>query len=156
NSSNASADGLLDELVAILRRRPAVAATRERIEMLARRSVALDPITLTRLSRLFKPRREFRPVRRRGNGKRLQDKARAWCVGTRHVDEHADLEQARQRGAPQAETSAQSRPGKQWRDRFRIDDDVSWGGASANKFQLGDQIFDVLEEKMLRPPGVLV
>jgi hypothetical protein len=156
NSSNASADGLLAELVAILRRRPAVVATRQRIEMLARRSVALDPITLTRLSRLFIPGKEFRPMARLGRGKPLQSKARAWCVRTRHVDEHADLEKARQRGTPQAERSAQSRLGKQWRGRYRIDNDVSWGGASANKFELGDQIFDVLEGKTLRPPGVLV
>jgi len=156
NSSNASADGHLAELVAILRRRPAVAATRERIEMLARRSTALDPITLGRLSRLFKPGREFRPMRGQRRGNRLQSKARAWCVGTHHVYEHEELEKARQRGTPRAERSAQCLLGKQWRGRYRIDDDVSWSGSTSGRFELGDQIFDVLEGKTLRPPGVLV
>jgi hypothetical protein len=95
-------------------------------------------------------------MRRRGPGKGIQSKARAWCIGTRHVDEHADLEKARQRGTSRAERSAQTLLGTRWRSRYRIDDDVSWGDSRADKLELGDQIFDVLEEKTLRPPGVLV
>jgi hypothetical protein len=156
NSSNASAAGYLAELVAILRRRPAVAAIRDRIEVIARRSIALDPVTLGRLSRLFKPRREFQPMRKRVVGKRTQIKARAWCIGTHYSDEHADVERARQRGLPLADKSAKFMLGRQWRGRYRIDDDVSWDNSRAEKFELGDQIFEVIEEKTLRSPGVLV
>ena len=156
NSSNASADGYLAELVAILRRRPAVAAIRDRIEVIARRSIALDPVTLSRLSRLFTPGREFQPMRKRAVGERTRAKARAWCIGTHYTDEHADVEKARQRGVPRAEKSAQSLVGKRWRGTYRIDDDISWSGSTAAKFELGGQIFEVIEEKTLRPPGVLV
>jgi hypothetical protein len=119
NSSNASAGGYLAELVAILRRRSAVAAIRDRIEVIARRSIALDPVTLSRLSRLFKAGREFQPMRKRAVGERTRTKARAWCIGTHYTDEHADVEKARQRGVPRAEKSAQSFVGKRWRRRYR-------------------------------------
>jgi phosphatidylserine/phosphatidylglycerophosphate/cardiolipin synthase-like enzyme len=108
NSSGASADGYLSELVAILRSRPAVTGIRQRIELLARRSVALDPVTLGRLARLFKPGREFRPIRKPPGGRRTRAKTRAWCIGTHYTDEHADVEKARQRGTRHAEKSAQS------------------------------------------------
>jgi hypothetical protein len=154
NSSNASADGQLAELVTITTGRPAAAAVRARIEILARRSVALDPITLNRLARLFNPRKEFQP---RGPSKKAaRDKTRAWCIGTHYVNEHADLAQARRRGSAAAEKSAQSRLGKRWRGTYRIDDDISWFASTSNKFELGDSIFEIVEEKMLRPPGILV
>jgi hypothetical protein len=156
NSSNSSADGTLSELVAILRRRPAVAGVRERIEILARRSTMLDPVTLGRLAPLFNPGSEWRPIRRRGRRKRTQDKVRAWCIGTRLVYEHSDLEEARRRGKPRAQKSAQSLLGKKWDGRYRIDDDVSWDKVRAKNFLLGDQVFDVLNSKTLRPPGVIV
>jgi hypothetical protein len=155
NSSNASADGYLSELVAIVRSRPAVTGIRQRIELLARRSVALDPVTLGRLARLFN-RREFRPTRKPPGGRRTQVKTRAWCIGTHYINEHADLEQARQRGTSRAVRSAQSLLGRRWRRGYRIDDDVSWSSSTAQQFELGDYIFDVLEKKTLRPPGVLV
>jgi hypothetical protein len=63
---------------------------------------------------------------------------------------------ARERGTSKAEKSAQSLLGKRWHDRYRIDHDVSWAPGTAKSFELGDNIFDVLENKTLRPPGVLV
>jgi hypothetical protein len=72
------------------------------------------------------------------------------------MNQHADVEKARQRGTARAEKSAQSLLGRRWLRAYRIDDDVSWSSSSANKFEQGDYIFDVLEKKTLRPPGVLV
>jgi len=154
NSSNTSAGGQLSELVAILRDRPAVSATRQRIETLARRSMTLDPITLERLARMFRPaRNDLRPGRRAR--KRTPMKTRAWCIGTHFKDEHPTIEKARRRGTSKAEKSAESLLGKRWHNTHRIDDDVSWPPGSVKEFELGDNIFDVLENKILRPPGVL-
>jgi hypothetical protein len=41
------------------------------------------------------PGGNFGPMRSRGRGKGVQSKARAWCIGTRYVDEHADVEKTR-------------------------------------------------------------
>ena len=157
NSSNASADGYLAELVAILRRRPAVAATRDRIEVITRIRSALDPVTLSRLSRLFKPGREFQSMRKRAVGERTRTKARAWCIGTHYTDEHADVEKAR---STRCAASRRNRLSSSWAidgaERIGSDDDISWSGSTAGKFELGDQIFEVIEEKTLKPPGVLV
>jgi hypothetical protein len=155
NSSNTSADGQLSELVAILRDRPVVSATRQRIEMLARRSMMLDPVTLERLARMFRPTRQFHTGRRRART-RTTAKTRAWCIGTHFIDEHPTIEQARERGTSMARKSAQSLLGKRWHNTYRIDDDVSWSAGTVKSFELGDNIFDVLENKTLRPPGVLV
>jgi hypothetical protein len=156
NSSTGSAGGLIRELVAILRRRPGVTATRQQIETIARRSKRLDPITVADLIPLFRPGREFPPVTIRNGGKRIPNKVRAWCIGTHYASEHDDVERARQHGIPKAEQSAQSRLGERWRKSYRIDDDISWHPSDAGKFELGDNIFEVIEEKVLRPPGVLV
>jgi hypothetical protein len=155
NSSNTSADGQLSELVALLRDRPAVSATRQRIETLARRSMTLDPVTLERLVRMFRPARQFRPRRRRARARTVV-KTRAWCIGTYFIDEHPTIEEARERGTSKAQKSAQSLLGKRWHNTYRIDDDVSWSPGTVKAFELGDNIFDVLENKTLRPPGVLV
>jgi hypothetical protein len=155
NSSNTSADGQLSELVAILRDRAVVSATRQRIETLARRSMTLDPVTLERLARIFRPARRFRPGRRRARI-RTPLKTRAWCIGTEFIVGHPTIEKARQRGTSKAEKSASSLLGKRWHNTHRIDDDVSWSPGSLKALELGDNIFDVLENKTLRPPGVLV
>jgi hypothetical protein len=156
NSSNASADGNLMEFVAMVSRRSAAAAVRERIETIARRSISLDPVTLGRLAKKFRPSKEFRPVRRRYAGKKSETKSRAWCIGTDYIDEHPDIERARQRGTKLATKTAQSLLGKRWRQSYTIDDDLSWSSQQAGRFELGDNIFEVLENKTLKPPGILV
>jgi hypothetical protein len=148
-------DGRLTELVAVLRDRSSVTAVRQRIEALARRSTALDPIALQRLARIFKPARNFGTRRKSMQGSK-QVKSRAWCIGTHFTTEHSNIEDARECGSPKAGRSTQQLLGKRWSTNYRIDDDVSWSGRSVKRLKPGDYIFDVLERKILRPPGTLV
>lgn len=156
NSSNASSSGQLSELVAIFNDRPAVAATRDRVEALVRRAISLDPVTLKRLVPLYRPAKGLGGRRNAPASRNARPKARAWCIGTHYVDEHPSLEVARQRGTAKAEKSAKGILGLRWTRTYKIDDDVSWTAATAKQFMLGDYMFDVLERSTLRPPGTLV
>jgi hypothetical protein len=153
NSSGASANGQLTELVAVLRGRSSVAAVRHRIEALARRSTSLDPIALERLVSLFKPARRFGQKRVQAA---TQLRSRAWCIGTHYIDENPAIETARELGSQKAHRSTEKLLGRRWTRNYRIDDDLSWPGRSVERLKLGDYIFDVLEGKTLRPPGTLV
>jgi hypothetical protein len=114
--------------------------------------MTLDPVTLERLARMFRPARQFRPGWR-GARTRTSEKTRAWCIGTHFIDEHKTVEEARERGTSKAEKSAQSILGKRWHKTYRIDDDVSWAPGTVKSLELGDNIFDVLENKTLDPNG---
>jgi hypothetical protein len=156
NSSNVSADGRLTELIAIFKDPAAVIETREGIEAFARRSTALDPVTLERRAPLFNPGREFLAKRKTLGPRRSAVKTRAWCIATHYINEHSEIEKARQRGTKRAKRSAQDLLGRRWRQSHRIDDYLSWPPSTVREFELEDCIFEVLEQKTLKPPGVLV
>jgi hypothetical protein len=155
NSSSASADGQLTELVAVLRDRSTVMAVRQRIEALSRRSISLDPISIERLVPLYKPAKRLR-TRRKSARALEQVKSRAWCIGTHYANERPSVETARERGSPKAHRSTLKLLGKHWTKNYRVDGDLSWSGRSVDRLDLGDNIFDILERKTLRPPGTLV
>ncbi len=155
NSSGASANGRLSELVAVLRNRSSVISIRQRIETLARRSTALDPIAVERLVKLFRPAKNF-GARRKSAEASKEPKSRAWCIGTHYTNEDPSIESARKRGARKAQRSTEQLLGRSWSGSYRIDDDVSWSGQTVDRLKIGDYVFDVLERKTLRPPGTLV
>jgi hypothetical protein len=130
-------------------------AVRQRIGALARQSTSLDPISIERLVPLFKPASRFGTHRKSARALE-QVKSRAWCIGTHYANERPNIETARERGSPNAHRSTKQLLGKRWTKNYRIDDDVSWSGRSVDRLKLGDEIFDVVERKILRPPGTLV